>query len=145
MSENPSIRRACEEVKRRVDRALEWKDDRETMGMLEHWQSHAREIIANEEHRYYDDCDGFALTSAQLLMEQYDIDPGAVRLVLCLTPGGHHVFCAVDDEEAGETYCLDNNMDRVVSPARLRREEYKLMSYMDFARKGVWRAITDVG
>lgn len=145
MAENPNLRRICEVVKRTVDRALTWKEDRETMGIMEHWRSHAREIIANDDYRAFDDCDGFALTSAQLLMEAHGVEAEDVRLVLCLTSAGHHVFCAVDDDLAEETYCLDNNMDRVVSPDRLRREGYKLMSYMTFSEKGKWRAITDVG
>jgi predicted transglutaminase-like cysteine proteinase len=69
----------------------------------EHWHCYADEVERGE--RFKDDCDGFAVTCAELLKRQ---GYTGISLIICLLEGGEgHLVCGVDDEKT--TWILDNN------------------------------------
>ena len=51
-----------------VNKYHTWVSDYEQFGVEEHWQSHYKQVLAEEE--FYDDCDGAALTKAEMLMHR---------------------------------------------------------------------------
>jgi len=60
-------------------------------------------------------CDGFALTSAELCVH-FGIPADLVRIIYCEMPSiGGHLICAVDDHKTKDTWILDNNERRVIS------------------------------
>lgn len=129
------IRDICVDVKRRVDTALTWTSDKETVDRIEHWQSHAHRILNQSSYRSHDDCDGFALTSAELCVH-FGINPRDVRIVMCEVPNeGGHLVCAVDDPQNQETWVLDNIERSVVPWSRLN---YRWIKYMSYDNLGNW-------
>lgn len=125
-------------VKGLVDTALTYETDERNKNEIEHWESHAYRILNHGNYRGMDDCDGFALTSAELCTH-FGIDPSLVRIVYCDIPGyGGHLVCAVDDPENNETWVHDNNERRVVSWSSLN---YKWISYMSYDNLGNWFSI----
>lgn len=129
------IKNICTDVKRMVDKALTWETDEKTLNVIEHWQSHAQRILANENYRTSDDCDGFALTSAELLVHN-QIDRGLIRIIFCRIPNeGYHLVCAVDDVDENKTWVLDNNESRVTDWNSIN---YEWIDYMSYDNLGTW-------
>ena len=106
--------------------------DREQFQLRDHWTSHADEIGKP----WKDDCDGFAITCAELLLKAgYAKD--RVSLILCKTEtGGGHLVCGVIDN--GDTFILDNRQRRVWSWSLIK---YTWVSQMKLSEPGTWRAI----
>jgi len=135
-----TIRETCDQVKRMVDRAITWEDDKDTVGLIEHWQSHAPQILADENYKTLDDCDGFALTAAELCVH-YGISTSSIRLVFCEIPDlGYHLVCTVDDVEADKTWVFDNNEERIRDWKRI---PYNWLRYMKYENLGHWFQIDD--
>jgi len=135
-----NIKETCDKVKRMVDKAITWESDENTIGQIEHWQSHAQRILDNEDYHTLDDCDGFTLTSAELLVH-YQIERSLIRIVFCEMPEyGGHLVCTVDDTENNETWVLDNNEPRVAKWGHLN---YRWISYMSYDNLGNWIKFPD--
>jgi hypothetical protein len=97
---------------------------------FEHWMSHADEVEADQIFR--DDCDGFALTCAELLI-RHGADTSKVILVRCLTEtGGGHLVCVADG------WLLDN---RQRSTIRWDDVPYTWQKSMRMDEPGVWRRL----
>jgi predicted transglutaminase-like cysteine proteinase len=97
---------------------------------FEHWMSHADEVEAGQTFR--DDCDGFALTCAELLVRG-GADEGKVSLVRCLTEtGGGHLVCMADG------WLLDNRQRTAV---RWEDIPYTWQKSMKMGEVGIWRKI----
>lgn len=125
-----------DDVFRLVHRALTWKDDRDSLGVPEHWQSHAHRILQQSSYRAEDDCDGYAITTAELCIH-FGIDPSLVRIVLCqMQDGVYHIVCAVDDPATRTTWIHDNNESRVVPWESVN---YTWMRYMSYNDLGNWK------
>jgi predicted transglutaminase-like cysteine proteinase len=129
-----STKEICDAVKKAVDKAIIWMADEHTVNQIEHWQSHAHRIMEDENYHTADDCDGFALTSAELLFER-GIDRALIRIVYCETSEGGHLVCAVDDPDEDTTWVLDNNETRVVKWGSVN---YRWISYMSYDNLGNW-------
>lgn len=123
-----------EETKQLVDLHLNYVTDEENHGKVEHWQSHADEILAGNGYQADGDCDDFALTYADMLVragiERRRI---SIEYVEIRNYGGHLV-CVVDDHKV-----LDNNFPNVRMKTTLRRREgYRFVSRMRLDQLGVW-------
>jgi len=111
-----STRTVAAAIKKRLDEGFRWTSDSDTHAMLEHWQSMADAVRAEREWR--DDCDGYALTAAQLAVEDVGLPERAVAIVECRTEtGGAHLVCFVSGKE---TWVIDNRMSAVWRPNEMR-------------------------
>ena len=100
--------------------------------MDEHWTSHADEVDAGEDFR--DDCDGFALTCAELLMRA-GYSKKDVMIIYCTTETGEqHLVCGVNEDDT--TYILDNRYDRIYKYTNVPGYTWKYS--MHFDRPGIW-------
>ena len=82
----------AERVKRQMDKGFRYASDKKTSGKFEYWRSAADEVIGTWEG----DCDDYALTAAELLIER-GVDPSAVSIAYCKVETGEgHLVCLVD-------------------------------------------------
>lgn len=110
--------------------------DGEQFGVREDWRSHVPDVERGLVWR--DDCDGFACTAAELLIER-GVAKEDVRLIQCTTEtGGGHLVCAVDVD--GDTLILDNRQ-RAVWPWGVIR--YRWLESMRASEPGTWRKIPE--
>jgi predicted transglutaminase-like cysteine proteinase len=108
--------------------------DSEQFDRMEDWRIHKKEVEAGEIWR--DDCDGFAVTCAEMLAWQ-DIPFENISLILCeVETGGRHLVCGIEHD--GETLILDNRQ-RILWPHT--KIPYKWISTMKASEPGVWREI----
>lgn len=129
------IHETARRAKTMTDQAITWTADQDTMGKPEHWQSHATRILADQTYRADDDCDGFALTCAELCIH-FGIDPTDISIMLCEIPGvGFHLVCLVDDLELQTSWVLDNN-ER--TPKHFTGVNLRWIKYMRYDNLGVW-------
>lgn len=119
---------AAERVKARLDAGFRYKAD-----ASEHWQSLAE--LARTGAAWSDDCDGYALTAAELLVKDEGLDPDAVAICFCKVRGAGHLICLVTI--GGTTYVVDN-IQRAVWD--WNRVAYEYVSAMRLGEK-VWREI----
>ena len=100
--------------------------------MDEHWTSHADEVDAGEDFR--DDCDGFALTCAELLIRA-GYNKKDVKVIYCTTETAEdHLVCGVDVDDT--TYILDNRYAMVYNYKS--KPGYKWKYFMRFDTPGTW-------
>ncbi len=106
--------------------------DRVEFNVGEDWRSHKDQIG----RPWRDDCDGFAITCAELLIER-GVPKKSVRLIHCLTEtGGGHLVCGVDVE--GDTLILDNRQRAVWGWESIR---YEWLRSMRAGEPGEWKEI----
>ncbi len=107
--------------------------DGEQYGVRDDWRSHAGEI--GEPWR--DDCDGFACTAAELMIDR-GVPKEDVRLILCITETGiAHLVCGVDvDGDLNATLILDNRQRTVWSWTDIG---YRWKKSMRISEPGTWR------
>lgn len=104
--------------------------DGEQFDVREDWRSHAGEI----EGSWRDDCDGFAITCAELLIER-GVPKENVKLIYCKTETGTgHLVCGVDAD--GDTLILDNRQRAVWGWETIR---YEWLRSMRASEPGEWR------
>jgi predicted transglutaminase-like cysteine proteinase len=116
-----------------VRRDFIYTPDSEQFKMREDWRIHVDEVEAGQVWR--DDCDGFACTSAELLIK-HGIARERVSLMMCRTEtGGLHLVCGVQDGE-GIWYILDNRQRRVIAKFQVA---YKWLGSMLASEPGIWR------
>jgi predicted transglutaminase-like cysteine proteinase len=105
-----------------------WKSDQEIHGVPEHWKSYADEVEQGQV--FYDDCDAFSLSCAELLTRQ-EADPAKVRIAFCRTEtGGGHLVCVA------EGWVLDNRQRDIIKWDKL---PYKWVKSMRMDEPGIWR------
>ena len=114
--------------------------DVEQFKLLEDWRSHANEIA----QPWRDDCDGFALTCAEVAVLR-GIEPIRVSVVLCLTEVGQrkrfvlpydHMVCLISGPVGN--LILDNRQRRA---EQMDNVSYKWHQAMNLAERGVWRLV----
>jgi predicted transglutaminase-like cysteine proteinase len=109
MSEREERAKACHD---RVRNLFIYQSDEKSYDVIDDWRTHADSV--RNFTKFTDDCDGFAMTCADLLVNDYNIPAEDVRLVLCLTEGGGgHLICIVDDED--DSWAVDNRYSYVMS------------------------------
>ena len=105
-----------------------WQCDRVTFGVPEDWRSHADQVERGEV--FFDDCDGFALTCAELLTRR-GIPREFIRLAFCRTETGEgHLVCIANE------LTLDNRQRHTWHWTHL---PYEWISSMRMDEIGTWR------
>ena len=128
-----------EKMHKRVWDLFEYEFDDRNYGLMEHWQSHADAV--NQGEKFVDDCDGFAFTCVQLMLEAGH-DPSKVYFIICSTETGegHAVAgCSVD----GRTYILENRHRRIYDWRDEAPGDYTWQYYMQFDQPGQWWEVTN--
>ena len=98
---------------------------------FDHWQSHADEVERGQTFR--DDCDGFALTCAEILIRK-GAESKDVKLIYCKTEtGGAHLVAS------WESWILDN---RQRFPMYWENIPYEWIKSMRLSEKGIWRKMS---
>ena len=106
-------------------------DDKQYM-KNEHWTSHAEEVLQGDDFK--DDCDGFALTCAELLITE-GIDKKVVSVIYCETETGEaHLVCGIAVD--GKTYILENRYGNVYDWKD--KPKYVWKYFMKFDEPGQW-------
>jgi len=128
-------------VKDLVDHYMHWTDDKFAFDKPEYWTSWAWKIEELEKSGRFelirDDCDGFALTSAALLIKA-GIPEADVNICFCEVPRvGFHLICIVNDGE--RDYVLCNNHSTPIPKSAC---DYKLISIMNYGKVGTWVAVS---
>lgn len=101
----------------------------------EHWTSHAK--LVQEGKMFTDDCDGYACTMAELLLDE-GVPASDIHLVYCICENGEaHLVCACTDDN--KTYVAENRYRSVYDWED--RRDYQWMYMMDLDDKGVWKKI----
>lgn len=129
------VKQIAQEVHEKVWNLFNYVHDDKQYNVPEHWTSHAKEV--NEGKQFYDDCDGFAFTCCELLIEN-DVDRKDIMFIVCKTETGEgHAVCGVSTEET--TWILENRYERVYDWNK--RSGYEWMYYMKFDQPGKWYEI----
>jgi predicted transglutaminase-like cysteine proteinase len=102
---------------------------------VEDWTCHADSVEAGEVFK--DDCDGFALTCAELLLRR-GVPKSEVSLVVCNTSGGGHLVCGLAAN--GTTWILDNNQHFIYDWVDSR---YEWKYFMNLDYRGIWRNVSN--
>lgn len=101
-------------------------------GKYDDWKSYAESV--EQGHIFIDDCDGFALTCAELLVKN-GIAFDAVKIAICETETGDtHLVCIADG------YLLDNRQ-RTIWP--WNQVPYRWISSMNLKYPGQWERFSD--
>ena len=83
---------------------FEYEFDDRNYGLMEHWTSHAQAV--NNDQKFVDDCDGFAFTCVELLIER-GVPAQDVYFIICTTETGEgHAVAGCSLE--GRTFILEN-------------------------------------
>ena len=101
----------------------------------EFWTSHAAEVMQKED--FFDDCDGFALTCAELLIFK-DVPRELVSIVHCQVGTMGHLVCGVQTPET--TLILDNLRPRIYD---WRNSAYIWLAFMTFDKPGEWYRVSN--
>ena len=89
---------------KRVFNVFEYTKDIKQFGIRDDWREYTHILDSGE--CFQDDCDGFALTCASLLLKS-GVPRDKVKLAGCLLPwGGGHLVCIVELD--GTEWVLDN-------------------------------------
>lgn len=118
---------------------FDYKTDKRNYQIMEHWTSHADAVNMGE--TFSDDCDGYAFTCCELLINRGILQPRDVNFIVCETEYGEgHAVCGVDVE--GRTMILDNR-DRSVYDWELspKGKAYKWLYFMSFDDPGQWKRV----
>lgn len=125
------------EMHRKVHKLFFYQHDDKNYGVMEDWRSHAKAV--NENKQFIDDCDGFAFTMCELMIEQgYPRDK--VMFIVCKTETGesHAVSgCEID----GVTYIAENRYKYVYDWNS--KPGYEWLYYMKFDEPGQWFKVTN--
>lgn len=107
-----------DEVFNIVRSRIRYESDEKVFGVQEFWKSWKDEIQSTNKTFFKDDCDGFALTMAELLIAK-GIKKEHVAICYCAIieddyPGQkeYHLATKVFNEEDGFWYVIDNNVNR---------------------------------
>jgi predicted transglutaminase-like cysteine proteinase len=124
-------------IQSKVFSLFDYVHDIDNYMMMEHWTSHAAAV--NEGKRFRDDCDGFAMTCCELLIEA-GVPRENILFIICKTETGEgHAVCGVHIDDT--TYILENRYREIYDWKN--RQSYQWIYKMNFAEPGVWRKITN--
>jgi predicted transglutaminase-like cysteine proteinase len=124
MNEMPLIKA----VLREVHRNFLYTFDHDQFEAPEHWTSHADAVERGDVFR--DDCDGFAMTCAELLIRK-GADPERVRIATCWAETGeYHAVCVAYGRLMDNRYRAPHPWDGV---------GYKWHKSMRLSEPGEWR------
>ena len=126
MNQIPS---SAKSVLKKVQKYFRYKEEKQ-----EEWKSHAEEVDAGQ--YFYDDCDGFALTCAELLSRE---EKEGVSIIICKAQGIGHLVCGLTIN--GDTWILDNNKPYVYHWKEPR--DYEWLYFMKLSEPGVWRKVDE--
>lgn len=104
-----------DEVFNLVRSRIQYDSDENVFGKAEYWKSWKDEILAGRKN-IKDDCDGFALTFAELFLEK-GFEKKNVAICFCaIKEDGnptveYHLLCKVKADD-GFWYVVDNNVNR---------------------------------
>ncbi|MEK9954758.1 MAG: transglutaminase-like cysteine peptidase [Pelagibacteraceae bacterium] len=103
-----------------------YKDDFENYGVFDDWRSHAQEVI--EGQTFEDDCDGFAFTVCELLIQE-GFSPDQVLFLSCTveTGEGHAVAACIID---GNIYVADSRKKSIYEFRHAAFSKYIFESYV---------------
>lgn len=125
------------QIHEKVTKLFNYVHDNKNYGVMEDWRSHAESV--NESKEFSDDCDGFAFTMVELMLEA-GFPPEDVKFIVCETETGEaHAIsgCEID----GVTYITENRFSYVwdwnSKPA------YIFKYYMQFDTPGQWFKVTN--
>ena len=115
-----------------VDKKFTYVHDNRQYMMNEHWTSHAEEVLQGD--NFKDDCDGFALTCAELLIRE-GVDREEVSVIYCETETGEpHLVCGIVTD--GTTYILENRYNYIYDWKT--KPNYQWFYFMKFDDVGQW-------
>lgn len=116
---------------------MSYQYDRIVFGKEEFWKSWSKEIKQGMSG-IRDDCDGYALTFAELLRE-HGIAPQHIAICFCTIKGEGHLNCKVFDADQQQWFILDNNTTRPLERSSVERTlGIKWASCMYLNNPGVW-------
>jgi predicted transglutaminase-like cysteine proteinase len=128
-----------------VNKYHTWVSDYEQFGVVEHWQSHYKQVLAKEE--FYDDCDGAALTKAEMLLHRKVFAFEDIKIALVCTEACQrstepmdfdHMVVLVNIE--GVDYLLDDwDKWTFVEPAG--RSPHRIHSTMKMSEVGRFKKV----
>lgn len=122
-----------------------YASDSTVFGKTEYWKSWKDEIVQGKKPIIRDDCDGFALTMAELLLEK-GFKPEDVAICFCaIHQNGskdleYHLVCKVRNPEDNEWYVMDNNVPKPQKRDRSGGPDwsFKWISCMYVDKPGEW-------
>jgi predicted transglutaminase-like cysteine proteinase len=115
-----------------VHNSFTYVPDKKNYNLIEHWTSHAEEVKLGK--KFKDDCDGFALTCAELCIEA-GFNRSDVRVIICQTETGEwHLVCGVNTED--DTIILENRYSKPYFWKSKR--DYVWHKSMNFSKPGKW-------
>jgi predicted transglutaminase-like cysteine proteinase len=129
------------EVHRQAVGNLDYRPDMTTTARPDDWRSHAWFILADPRHRYRDDCDGCAITAAELALAA-GVPPEHVRIVMVDTKRRgdpqliDHMVCALG-VNGDDPLIIDNCQP--AGPVLASTLPYTWGAGMRAAEPGVWR------
>ena len=127
-----SRREIAEAILARLQDGFRYTTDQEQFGKSEDWRSAIDAV--RKKAAWRDDCDGHALTAAELAVEDYDVPKADVALVYCKTEtGGGHLVCFLSSPTS--TWVIDNRQRAIWSPGQIR---YKWISGLTIG-ESTWR------
>ena len=121
-----------QDLHRKVFKLFNYKHDIKNYQIIEDWRSHADAV--NESKEFTDDCDGFAMTMCELLIEA-GVPKEDVMFIVCETETGEShaaAGCTID----GETYVTENRYKQIYNWND--RKGYKWKYFMKFSEPGQW-------
>jgi len=122
-------------IQRRMMPLFIYTTDEKQYNQKEHWTSHANKVKANL--LFKDDCDGYAATAAELLIEQ-GISRNNIKLIYCTTETGEaHLVCGVSSDT--DTYIIENRYHAVYEWRS--KFGYKWLFFMALDKPGEWNKI----
>lgn len=125
------------ELHEKVFNLFNYEYDNKNYGVMEDWRSHAKTV--NENMEFTDDCDGFAFTMCELMIEA-GFPRDKVMFIVCETETGegHAVSgCEID----GVTYIAENRYEYVYDWNS--KPDYKWNYFMLFHIPGQWYKVTN--
>lgn len=127
----------CNSIQRKCWELFIYVHDNKQYMVEEHWKSHAD--LVEQGKRFRDDCDGYALTCAELLIKA-GVPRDRVIAVYCVTETGEaHLVCGVNTETT--TYILENRYENVYDWKA--RPRYQWILFMNFNEPGTWRKVVN--
>lgn len=131
------VKETAIEIHKKVWDLFDYTSDKRNYDKMEDWRSHAKAVNAGE--RFKDDCDGFALTCCELLIEA-GVPREEVKMIVCQAETeGWHAICGVDAE--GTTWILDNRYKKVYDYNH--KPGYKYHHFMRMSHPGKWQKVTN--
>jgi predicted transglutaminase-like cysteine proteinase len=132
-----------EAIQKKVWDKFTYIPDKKNYMQTEHWTSHADKVENDE--KFKDDCDGFALTCAELLIKGgISKDNVMICYVICENDEAHLVCgCTIETEAGKKTYILENRHKQIYNwdDRKSGPKAYKWLYFMKFSKPGKWRKI----